>query len=54
VQPFFADHAKAMESLQPVMDQVFKTGTAQAKDAIPNAVQQANDDMKGLSTTLSQ
>jgi hypothetical protein len=37
-QPIFSDHAKAMEILGPAWDQVFKTGTAQAKDVIPVGV----------------
>src|SRR5262245_22464795 len=51
-QPIFSDHAKAMEILGPAWDQVFKTGTAQAKDVIPPAVKQVNAALKDVPSTL--
>lgn len=48
----FSDNTKAMNILQPALDQVFKTGTAQAKDVIPPAVKQVNEALKNVPSTL--
>jgi ABC-type glycerol-3-phosphate transport system substrate-binding protein len=51
-QPHFSDHAKAMEILQPVWDQIYATGTAKVKDVIPAAVKAANDALKDVPSTI--
>lgn len=51
-QPHFADHALAMDYLQPVWDQIYKTGTAKAKDVLPAAVKEANDKLKSVPSTI--
>jgi len=51
-QPHFSDHALAMDVLQPVWDQVFKTGTAKVKDVIPPAVKEINAKLKDIPSTI--
>jgi hypothetical protein len=52
LHPHFSDHPKAMEILQPALDQIFTTGTAKVKDVLPDAVKKVNEALKNQPSTV--